>query len=237
MRIRGLASLAVLLPCVACSGPAVLSTRTELTFHLDELRGTSVAIWPIGSLHLLGSVPQTVADEYQTPDRFAEQLSQRLGAAVMPHVKEGSLQPADVVKAFGSKDLRHLLTPPPKTNGTIDDAGLGFTDETLAAYVRKLRSQAVLKDVRYVILPHDLNVARGWSRMRNAAGGGSSTSADTTARLRVVVLDVPHGKVVWEGKVIASESSTFMKVKALHDVEKGLVTHFSNAVRGVIDTL
>jgi hypothetical protein len=73
--------------------------------------------------------------------------------------------------------------------------------------------------------------------MQNPAGGGSSTSADTTARLRIVVLDLQQGKVVWEGKVIASESSTFMKVKALHDVEKGLVAHFANAVRGVTDTL
>ena len=196
-----------------------------------------MAIWPIGSLHLLGSVPQTVAEEYQTPDRFVEQLSQSLGAAVMPHVKAGSLQPADVVKAFGAKDLRDLLTPPPKTDGTINDSGLGFTDATLAAYVGKLRSQAVLKDVKYVILPHNLNVARGWSRMQNPADGGSSTSADTTARLRVVVLDLSQGKVVWEGKVIASESSTFMKVTALHDVEKGLVSHFANAVRGITDTL
>lgn len=237
MRRRNVALLAALLPCLACSGPAVIPTRSDPSFRLRDLRGTSVAIWPVSKLVLLGSVQETVVKEYGTPDRFVAQLSQRLGAAVLPHVKAGSLQPADVAKVLDAAKLHDLLTPPPKLDGTIDDSGLGFTDETLAAYVRTLRAQAELKDVSYVILPHDLNIARGWSRMGNPAGGGSSTSADTNARLRVVVLDLQRGRVVWEGKVVASESSTLMKAKALHDVEKALVSHLGNAVRGVIDTL
>ncbi len=60
-----------------------------------------------------------------------------------------------------------------------------------------------------------------------------SSSATTAARLRLVVIDLNHSCVVWDGAIFAKASSSLMKVTAFHEVEDELISNLQQKVLGL----
>jgi len=242
-------ALSACLLSLACTSPAVLPTRADADFHLTEVKGASVAIWPVLGADLDDSVSKTVAQEYPSQDKFLDALTDRLSTAFAEQIQAKFVKPGEVVAAFREKELRDLLDPSPVLNAADTDSRFGLANDTLAAYIAKLKAQALLKDVRYTIVPARVFMGRKWTHSSGGGGmytggrnggafvGGGSSSAASSAKLRVIIIDLRQGKPVWDGTIAAVASSTFMKATALHEIEADLVKNFLDALLGIENTV
>lgn len=196
------------------------------------------AVWPLPDSNLTSDVRKTVLQEY--PDRtdflraVERQLHQSL-AALQPGVRPlpSELRTfLDTPEQMPFKDLMAALIPLlPAPNAT--EAG-----EPLKAFLRKLAELPPLRQTRFLVVPSRLTLGRGIANHSGADvffGGGATptmvtSGAETTASLRVMVLDLVAPRVVWEKRIVAGASSSFFKASAIHEVEKSLGTTLVEAL-------
>jgi len=232
---------------LACTSPAVIPTRVEGDFHLTQVKGSTVALWPVLAADMDDSLSKTVAGEYPSQDKFLDALSGRLSTSLTDQVQPALVKPEAIIAAFKEKELRDLLDPSAALNAAGTESRFGLSNEALSAFTTRLKAQALLKDVQYAIVPARVLMGRRVTQSTGGGGvytggpgggafvGGGSSSASSSARLRIVILDLRLGKIVWDGQIAAVASSSFMRATALHELEADLAKHLANAFLGIED--
>lgn len=235
-----------LLVLAGCATPHVVPGSQDASFRLADLRGQRIAVFPVAIADLDESISKTVAEEYKNKNAFLDTFSGKLSSRLIGVCKEPSLTSDKVATLLLASDgTRPLLDPARMLGG--QDPNNRFAGTSSQDGVGMLAQLPAFKDIRYAIVARDLGIGRQWSTHTNAGGGfvstgpgggtfiggGSSSSAKTSARLRLAILDLQTKGVVWDGAVYADASSTFMKVAALHEIEDDLAAHLVNAVLGI----
>lgn len=241
-----------LLPCLAlmatlgCLSPHVVPANQDKNFRLADLRAQRVAVFPVATLDLDESASKTVAEAYKNRNAFLDAFSAKFSKRLVSICLEPSLDSEKVFDLLGAQEATRPLLDPAKILGA-QDPNNRFADAGAQAGLMALCQTPGLKGVRYAVIARDLSVGRQWSTSGSVGGGyvstgpgggtfvggGSSSSAKTTARLRLVIVDLDAKAIVWDGAIFADASSTFMKVTALHEVEEDLTGHFVNDVLGI----
>lgn len=245
MRFRAAASL-VLFALVGCGGPNVVPSSQDKSFKLFDLTTHRIAVLPVATADLDQSTSETVAEEYQSKDKFLDAFSTKLSLRLLGIAKAPSLG-SDRMQALlmGSESTRALLDPAHLLGA--QDPNNRFSGGPNANGIASLSQLPELQGVRFAIVIRDLSIGRQWSNHTSAGGGfvsagpgggafvggGTSSSAKTSARLRLAVVDLESRSIVWDGAVYDSESSTLMKKTALHEIEEGLGVHLVNEILGI----
>lgn len=231
---------------VGCASPHVVPSSQDAAFRLSDLRSQQVAVFPVAAADLDESISKTIADEYKSKSAFLDAFSSKLSRRLIGICKEPSLGSDGVATLLlASGATRPLLDPSRLLGG--QDANNRFAGAPSQDAIATLAQLPAFKDIRYAIIARDLGIGRQWSTHANAGGGfvstgpgggtfvgaSSSSSAKTSARLRLAILDLQTRSIVWDGAVYADASSTFMKVTALHEIEEDLGTHLINEVLGI----
>lgn len=235
-----------LLTLVGCATPHVVPASQDAAFRLSNLRSQQIAVFPVATADLDESVSKTVADEYKSKSAFLDTFSSKLSNRLIGVCKEPSLTSNKVATLLLAADgTRPLLDPARLLGG--QDPNNRFAGAPSQEAIGTVAQLPDFKDIRYAIVARDLGVGRQWSTHTNAGGGfvstgpgggtfvgaSSSSSAKTSARLRLAILDLQTRGIVWDGAVYADTSSTFMKVTALHEIEDDLAIHLVNEVLGI----
>lgn len=240
MRLRFLAPV-LLLALTACSEPKVIPSTQHESFTLTQLKEHKVAVWPLAVADLDESTTKTVGQDHGGRDRFMDHFSTQFSGRLLNLVPQGSVEVARIMETFSSQAE---LLDPGQLLGNQDPNNRFATKETSTVFAT-LATSPVLKDIRFLVIPRDLSIGRQWTHTAGGGGvfhagpggsgtfvGGGSSSAKTSARLRLAVVDLETRKVVWDGSVFAGASSTFMKSTALQEVEEELAGNFIKAVLG-----
>jgi hypothetical protein len=145
-----------------------------------------------------------------------------------------------------------LLARQPATAALLDTEALlgqgGGANRFLAARPPELGALAAVEQfrgLRYAVVFRDLalgelvtvsgggggtvmggTVSGGMVTGGTVVGGGSYTSHETRARLRLGVVDLRAGKVVWDGAVMADTSNFMSSAGTLQELEEQLVRNF-----------
>lgn len=236
---------AALLLTLGCAGPSVVPTSQSASFRLTDLKSQRIAIFPVASGDLDESTSRTAIDDYKSKDAFLDAFSTSFSARLAGACLPGSLDSGKVLALLDRTPATRSLLDPGKVLGT-QDPNNRFAQGPAREELTTLKQLPELKDIRYLVIARDLGIGRQWSTSSTAGGGfvstgpgggtfvgGSSSSAKTSARLRLAVVDLDTKAVVWDGAVFAGASSTFMKASALHEVQEGLTVNFVNAVLGI----
>lgn len=186
--------LALALLSAACTTPVVVAPAVRAEgFSLAQLKGQPLALWPVGTAYVDAdaAVAQSVGTVYGSPqgllDAVNRDLAQRLEAQGPPVL-------VDVARLAKALPDRSLLDP---ARAAADPAALARLP--------------LLRGARYAILPQDLALGRkrgDGGMVGNGPGNGQSFIEDTGAvavvgRLRLSVLDLGTGQVVWQGSLYA----------------------------------
>lgn len=239
-------AIILLLGLLGCGAPNVVPTLQDKNFSLSELAKNRIAVLPIATADLDESVSKTVTEEYQSKDKFLDALSVKLSKRLLGISKAPS---------FGSDKMQALLLASDATRPLLDPANLlgsqdpnnRFASAPSPGGISTLSQLPELQGIRYVLVIRDLSIGRQWSTHTSAGGGfvsagpgggtfvggGTSSSAKTSARLRFAVVDLEARAIVWDGAVYDSESSSLMKATALHETEDGLGIHLVNEILGI----
>jgi hypothetical protein len=245
MSLRTLFALALLL-LVGCTTPHVVPSSQDKAFRLSDLRTQRIAVFPIATADLDESSSKTVAEEYKAKSAFLDAFSSRFSARLVGLCKAPSLDSEKMLAILMATDATRPLLDPNKTLGA-QDPNNRFAEGASSTTLTTLSQLPELGGIRYAIIARDLGVGRQWSQHASAGGGfvstgpgggtfvggGTSSSAKTSARLRLAIVDLEAKTIVWDGAVFADASSTFMKATALHEVEEDLTVHFINEILGI----
>ena len=245
MPIRLISAL-VLLALMGCATPHVVPSSQNKDFHLSDLRSQRIAVFPIATADLDESSSKTVAEEYKGKSAFLDTLSSKFSARLMGLCKAPSLGSEQMLSLLAASETTKTLLDPTKVLGG-QDPNNRFAEGTNTTALAALGQLPDLGGIKFVIIARDLSVGRQWSTHTSAGGGfvstgpgggtfvggGSSSSAKTSARLRLAIVDLEAKAIVWDGAVFADASSSFMKATALHEVEEDLTVHFVNEILGI----
>ncbi|MFN7959435.1 MAG: hypothetical protein U0P46_14065 [Holophagaceae bacterium] len=243
---RLLLPLLALLTTFGCVAPHVVPSTQSQGFRLSDLRSQRVAVFPIATVELDESAYDTVAAEYKSRNAFLDALSAKFSKRVVSICKEPSLDSSQVQTLLLAGESTKALLDPATLLGT-QNPNNRFAEAVPSSGMATLERIPELKGVRYALVVRDLGVGRQWNTTSSMGGGfvsagpgggtfvggGSSSSAKTSARLRLVILDLEAKAVAWDGAIFADASSTFMKATALHEVEEDLTAHFVNSILGI----
>lgn len=241
-----LCSAVALLVLVGCASPHVVPVSQDKNFRLADLTTQGVAVFPIATADLDESSSKTVAEEYKGMSAFLDAFSARFSARLLGLCKAPSLGSERMLGLLSASDTTKPLLDPTKVLGG-QDPNNRFAGGASQTALTTLSQLPELGGIRFVVIARDLGIGRQWSTHTTAgggfvstgprggtfAGGGSSSSAKTSARLRLAIVDLQAKAIVWDGAVFADASSTFMKATALHEVEEDLAAHFINEILGI----
>jgi hypothetical protein len=240
-------SAMILLVLVGCASPHVVPASQDKNFRLADLTAQRIAVFPIATAELDESSSKTVAEEYKEKGAFLDALSARFSARLVGLCKAPSLGSEKVLSILSASGTTQPLLDPTKVLGAQDPNNRFAGGASLTA-LTALSQLPELGGIRYAVIARDLGIGRQWSNHATAGGGfvstgpggagtfvggGSSSSAKTSARLRLAIVDLETKAIVWDGAIFADASSTFMKATALHEVEEDLTAHFINEILGI----
>ncbi|MFN8011379.1 MAG: hypothetical protein U0P81_08235 [Holophagaceae bacterium] len=227
---------------LACASPKVVPSRSEERFRLGMLRDQKVAVWPIPSADLDESTAGTVTKEYNSQGKFLDALSVKFSGRVIGLCRPNSMGSEQVIRLLNGSEGTKGLLDPGKLLGTADPNNRFATAPDLSV----LTKIDGLQGMKYAIVFRDLSIGRQWTHNGGGGGafvgngsgggvfvGGGGSSAKSSARLRLAIIDLESKSIVWDGSVFAAASSTFMKVTALHEIEDDLATNFINEIMGI----
>lgn len=239
-------SALVLLTMMGCSTPHVVPSSQDKTFRLSDLRAQRIAVFPIATADLDESSSKTVAEEYKEKNAFLDALSSKFSARLVELCKAPSLGSEKVLSILSASESTKPLLDPNRVLGS-QDPNNRFAGGASTTALSALGQLPELGGIKYALIARDLGVGRQWTNHATAGGGfvsarpgggafvggSSSSSAKTSARLRLAIVDLETKAIVWDGAIFADASSSIMKATALHEVEEDLTAHFINEVLGI----
>ena len=239
-------SALVLLAIMGCSTPHVVPATQDKSFRLSDLQAQRIAVFPIATADLDESSSKTVAEEYKEKSAFLDALSSKFSARLVGLCKAPSLSSEKVLGILSASESTKPLLDPNRVLGS-QDPNNRFAGGPSTTALTDLSRLPEMSGIKYALIARDLGVGRQWTNHATAGGGfvsagpgrgafvggGSSSSAKTSARLRMAIVDLETKTIVWDGAIFADASSTLMKITALHEVEEDLTAHFVNEVLGI----
>jgi len=205
-------------------------TCHEAGFALTALRNQRLAVWPINSTDLDPDIEGTVISEYGSQNKFQAAFSDRLSVRCLRLASTNSLGSNVIPALLAEGEARQWLN----TKRILPWADSRLLAKTqLGAGFEALSGHPQLQGVRYLVVPHRMQLAR--ITVFHAGNGPMNpgyASSTTKSSLGLAVIDLARNCVVWNGAFTSSASSDWMTTKALHENEDAILEQVEKALRG-----
>lgn len=226
MRMRPLLLVPFLAAGCIPMSPGVAVTKREPAFDIAQLTRARVAVWPVAAAKVDPAAAEGVTGQYGSEEAFLDSLGKTVSSRLVRAGGPPSLGSDQVIAALAGVDATRPLLDSRRLLGAETGSRFSAPPPELAT----LGSLPSLEGIQYAVLLPLVSL----SLEQKVSGTGSpqgSTHVGTISwargHLRVAVVDLGRGAVVWEGDLSASGSLAGYGFK---QIEEGLGTALDDSL-------